>query len=319
MGKMTRAGSVALCGFLLASASVSVSADTPRVKHDVGYIEIPQGRNFNLEILVDGSALPKISHHGKLYVEAPQDSDFALRLTCPNNGRYMAVCSVDGLSIMTGKDASSNDPGYLVENGSLTIPGYRLDKEHVAHFHFGQRHDSYAARMGKPKNIGVIAAKVFTEKHAVRPWPIDDVVPPRLLPPITQLDSYRRPGVYKDSIYGDEGTNLQPRMASGKLQQQCIDDRLQSRDYKHPAPARATTWYTPVEHDMGSEFGRKTDFETRDVAFQRGAEIATIAIDYASREKLIAAGIIARSATATEPNPFPADTYACTPPAGWSQ
>jgi len=124
---------------------------------------------FGLEIVVDGRVLPVIQHGGKNYVAAPWDKDFQVRLNVPFGGRYLAVASVDGLDIMTGKTASKDAGGYVLSgyaNGD--IPGFRLNNSEVAAFHFGDRRDSYAAKLDKPANVGVIAVVFYAEDRPVR-------------------------------------------------------------------------------------------------------------------------------------------------------
>src|SRR5690349_13407486 len=105
----------------------------------MGHKEKPMQRNnaFGLEIIVNGRPLPTIQHQGKTYVAAPWDKDFQLRFNVPfGGGRYLAVTSVDGLDIMTGKTASLSAGGYVLSPAlSVTendIPGFRLNNSEVA-------------------------------------------------------------------------------------------------------------------------------------------------------------------------------------------
>jgi hypothetical protein len=123
---------------------------------------------FGLQIVVDGGPLGEIVHGGNTYVSAPWNRDYAIRLLVPR-GRYLAICSVDGLDILTGKRASTaTGSGYVLTPASHTtandIPGFRLNDTEVARFHFGDRRDSYAARLDKPENVGVISVVFFAER-----------------------------------------------------------------------------------------------------------------------------------------------------------
>jgi hypothetical protein len=118
--------------------------------------------SYGIEIVVGGVVVPEIEKDGKTYLAAPADRDFSIRITTPSHHRTEVVLSVDGLSVMTGQDASSSERGYVVQ-GTTDIPGFRLNDREVAAFHFGDRNDSYAAQLGKPKNVGIIAAKFFSE------------------------------------------------------------------------------------------------------------------------------------------------------------
>jgi len=127
-----------------------------------------RSNRLGLEIIVDGRPLPEYTHNGRIYVPAPSGREYELRLIVPNNSeRHLAVCSVDGLDIMTGKAASTKAGGYVITRASHAtdndIRGFRLNDRDIARFKFGDRSDSYAALMDKPQNIGVIAVVWYAE------------------------------------------------------------------------------------------------------------------------------------------------------------
>lgn len=135
-------------------------------------------QNFGLRIVANGSCLPEYTKDGKTYIAAPADTDYQIRIlvpTIPGNlhryKRFLAVISVDGLDVMTGKRATSQSSGYVVTPPSRVdandIPGFRLNDKEVARFRFGDREDSYAAQLDKPENIGVIGVIFFAEREPV--------------------------------------------------------------------------------------------------------------------------------------------------------
>jgi len=85
-----------------------------------------------------------------------------------NNSRNKAcaVVSVDGLSVMDGKEASVNDTGYIVEAySSTTINGWRRGNHEVASFHIDDKKSSYVSKKdGTSKNCGVIGVVLYPEK-----------------------------------------------------------------------------------------------------------------------------------------------------------
>lgn len=123
---------------------------------------------FGLSIIANGEELPVIEHGGKLYVAAAWNEDYKLRLETPAGKRYLAVLSVDGLDVLTGKTASADAGGYVVTCPATPpandIPGFRLNEREVAAFRFGGCADSYAAQLDKPANVGVIAAVFYEER-----------------------------------------------------------------------------------------------------------------------------------------------------------
>ncbi len=81
------------------------------------------------------------------------------------NERFEVVLSVDGLDVIDGRDAGYGKRGYLVEAyNTIEIEGFRQSADAVAAFRFGSVRDSYAARTGSARNVGVIGAAVFGER-----------------------------------------------------------------------------------------------------------------------------------------------------------
>ena len=84
--------------------------------------------------------------------------------------RYEVVLSVDGLSIMDGKLASTSGGGYIVSGGErITIPGWRMNESGAAKFVFSAVSSSYSDLAGRgKKNVGIIGAAVYVEDVPVR-------------------------------------------------------------------------------------------------------------------------------------------------------
>ncbi|PWU03436.1 MAG: hypothetical protein C5B53_00505 [Candidatus Melainabacteria bacterium] len=263
----------------------------------------PYRAGCSLDVLVDGVPLPQISHGGKTYVEAPWNRDFELRISCPSYARYLAICSVDGLSVLNGRPASSRDRGYVIENGSVTIPGFRLDRDNVAHFHFGDKSASYANLIGQPRNVGVIGVKLYADAdyHVYRP-PY----------PYWYPYGYYSPYSYRQ----DESGTYAPNSGGGGLPKASMGEFL-SRRGEAQVIAPPYPWSSHLDHDMGTVFGSRTNFNTSETYFNRGALVASFNLEYASHEKLVRAGILPYGGVigAPTPDPFPAD--GCSPPPGW--
>jgi hypothetical protein len=119
-----------------------------------------------MEILVDGRALPTVWHAGKTYLPVPRvGAEYEIRVWNHGASRVAAVVSVDGLSVITGKPASEHNPGYLVSPYSnIVIKGWRRNLDTVAAFRFVDRDKSYAGRIGRPENIGVIGLVAIEEE-----------------------------------------------------------------------------------------------------------------------------------------------------------
>src|SRR5690606_39012189 len=80
---------------------------------------------------------------------------------------------------VTGEDADPSQAGYVLGPWQSTeITGWRKSLDEVAQFHFTRLPDSYAARTGRPDNVGVIGVAVFRERSPPlvhvprRPYPV---------------------------------------------------------------------------------------------------------------------------------------------------
>ncbi len=87
--------------------------------------------------------------------------------------RFEVLASVDGLDVIDGRVGSYSKRGYLIDAyGTLDIDGFRRSSDAVAAFRFGSVRDSYAARAGSDRNVGVIGIAIFREHNWVdeRRW-----------------------------------------------------------------------------------------------------------------------------------------------------
>jgi hypothetical protein len=129
------------------------------------------GMRVGMDILVDGQALPTVYHRGKTYLPVPRlGQEYAIRVSNHGPRRIAAVLSVDGLSVIDGRPASEDSPGYVVApHGGVVIKGWRSDMDTVAAFSFVEREKSYASLVGRPENVGVIGLLAIEERTSWRP------------------------------------------------------------------------------------------------------------------------------------------------------
>ena len=130
------------------------------------------GGSVSFSVVVHGKDVREILHNGSTFIEGRLGSQSSLRISNNSPERVLAVITVDGLSIMNGKEGNFNSGGYVIQPWSVTdIPGWRLDNDRVARFFFSTLDQSYAAQMDKPTNVGVIGCAIFNEpsRPVVRP------------------------------------------------------------------------------------------------------------------------------------------------------
>jgi hypothetical protein len=130
---------------------------------------------YELQVLVDGMPAPTFFQNGETYVMGALGERYTLRILNHTGRRIEAVASVDGRDVVDGRPADfRNKRGYIVPAwGSVDIDGWRLSRAQVAAFRFSSVADSYAARTGTAREVGVIGAAIFTERYVPRPRPIE--------------------------------------------------------------------------------------------------------------------------------------------------
>ena len=116
-----------------------------------------------------GQWLPETRHRGDTWVAGTPGHRYAVRLTNTSSERVLVVLSVDGVNAVTGETAHPSQAGYVLAPWQSTeIAGWRKSMEDIAQFVFTDLPDSYAARTGRPDNVGVIGVAVFREAQPIR-------------------------------------------------------------------------------------------------------------------------------------------------------
>lgn len=226
-----------------------------------------------------GYVLPVHVHDDRLYVVGEPGHRYEVRLANRTGERLLAVTSVDGVNVITGRAAGnsqSGQSGYVLDPwDGLHIEGWRKSLDDVATFYFTRLSDSYAARTGRPENVGVIGVAVFRERRpCCRPYPY----------PYHDRDS----------------------------------DTSQSAPERAEAPAAADEYLARSPQELGTGHGHRETSPAEYVDFQRGSHVPTetIVIHYDSRKNLIARGVIQSArhyAERDDPNPFPDGMFAPDP------
>ncbi len=210
-------------------------------------------------------------------------NEYQIALRNHDGQDVLAIVSVDGVNVVTGETASTSQSGYVLETGNnLDIKGWRKNLSRTAAFYFTELPDSYAARTGRPDNVGVIGAALFRRK----PEPVAELVYPA-------SPESRAP----DSWSGNAAGAARDSAAA-------------------PAPARAEE----RQKSLGTGHGRAETSYASYVKFERASTTPdeVIAIYYDSYANLVARGIIRADLPrgGTQPQPFPAG-FVPDPPRRW--
>ena len=238
---------------------------------------------YELQVLVDGVRAPTFFGSGETFVMGALGERYTLRVLNHTGRRVEAVASVDGRDVVDGRPADfRNKRGYIVPAwGSVDIDGWRLTRAQVAAFRFSSVAESYAARTGTAREVGVIGAAIFPERYVPRPRPIE--VPYSSTPPYDDR--------YRDYNGHDEGSG-------GRAEAERNSSK--SADASGPpvasAPA-APRGYAPEPSrrpGLGTEFGEAVGSSVREVTFMRAnpsAPAVVLGARYNDRDGLVALGI----------------------------
>ncbi|MDB5827502.1 MAG: hypothetical protein JWQ73_1722 [Variovorax sp.] len=257
------------------------------------------GRWLQLEV-VDrdtGEALPVYSAGGQRYAPGRPGARYGLRIRNLRHERVLVVMAVDGVNVLTGQTAGWQQNGYVLgplESGQ--IDGWRKTDREIAAFEFTAQAQSYAARTGRPLDIGVIGLAVFRER-AVAPPPMPST--PRQAPGRDER--------------GQGAADIEPGERDA-----AASDRRERSAQPTPAPqvqneAKAASGAISADSStarLGTGHGRREESVVDHTRFDRASSAPDeiIAVRYDSRANLVRLGVIPADTDAPDsPRPFPAN------------
>ena len=124
----------------------------------------------------EGRPLQVYWHEGRAYIAGKPGNEYQIGVRNRLREDVLAVISVDGVNAITGESADTGQNGYvLAPGGSMSVRGWRKNLSETAAFYFTALADSYAARTGRPDNVGVIGVALFRKKQ--EPQAIGRVLP----------------------------------------------------------------------------------------------------------------------------------------------
>lgn len=148
---------------LLLSALIATTACTPLSAQPLVDVDVIDRDT--------GEWLPEYRHRGRDWIPGTPGHRYSVRLTNTTGERVLVVLSVDGVNAISGETAGAGQTGYVLAPWQSTeITGWRKSMQDVAQFYFTDLPDSYAARTGRPDNVGVIGIAVFRERVQYGPY-----------------------------------------------------------------------------------------------------------------------------------------------------
>jgi len=240
-----------------------------------------------------GAELPLYWHEGAAYVAGTPGHRYAVLLHNRSGRRVLAVLSVDGVNAVSGETAAADQAGYVLAPWDSTrVDGWRKSLSEVAAFEFTALHDSYAARTGRPRNVGVIGVAVFEERRPNRHWHEDEIA----------AAPYR----------GREHGQADAKSAAPSAEHSGADAIGQAHSGREAiGPSRADhEALARAGEPLGTGHGAREWSGARRTQFERASRhpAEVLAIRYDSARNLAAAGIIPRHwprLGRRDPQPFP--------------
>lgn len=286
-----RAAAALVAGLLAGALTVPVAANAPPLPQRLAQVDVYDRAT--------GSALPVFEKDGGLYIVGFPGHEYAVRIRNLTGVRILAVTSVDGVNVVSGETATPSQSGYVIDPwGSVEISGWRKSLSRTAAFFFTEHSNSYAARTGRPFDVGVIGVAVFAERVARPRVRISE--PAESARGDARRESKAETDATAPAAAAPMPSSRQEGAASGLMERQ--RDQADSRE-------RAANAAQPLAK-LGTGHGRSETSYVRQVAFERATSdpAQIIAIQYDRHENLVALGVLpapphhyARRA----PQPFP--------------
>jgi hypothetical protein len=246
-----------------------------------------------------GQTLPVYRYRGEYWVAGNPGSKYSIAVNNRLGERVLAVMSVDGVNVLNGDTASTDQTGYVFNRYQrYEVAGWRKSDREIAAFTFVASPRSYAERTGRPDNVGTIGVALFREKYE----------PPRYVEPqpryrYEQNDSFKRAPAESDSALSRAAP---PAPASTPAPSK---ESAKSRVFESERSEVAGVTGQRVEDKLGTGHGAREWSSITRTHFERAsntpAEVITIRYD--SPANLISMGVIppTRSPWDRTPNPFP--------------
>jgi hypothetical protein len=205
----------------------------------------------------DGKRLAVYWHEGRAYVVGRPGNEYQVSIRNRLREDVLTVVSVDGVNVISGETAHPGQTGYVLDAyRNYDVLGWRKSLAETAAFYFTALPDSYAARTGRPDNVGVIGVAVYRRKQAPQP-----VAPAPQSAPYSSGDG--APAMRREAAAAERSSANAPKAMA------------------QDAP-------------LGTGHGRREASHVRNVAFERATVMPaeTITLYYDSYRNLLARGVI---------------------------
>jgi hypothetical protein len=254
-----------------------------------------------------GQPLRVWRHDGRLFVAGRPGARYSLRVSNHTEGRVLVVMSVDGINILSGETANYDQRGYVFgPHEDYDISGWRKSDTEVAAFNFARLPQSYAARTGRPADVGVIGMAVFNERVEA---PVEAPPPPEPYPNSTD-ESYRGSSGADDAVAGRRSM-VPPIPEPSPPPPAALMAPAPPARAEGPAQPSATVMAQRQEEKLGTAHGAREWSVVTTVPFERATTYPQFVrqIEYDTYDNLVVAGVIPPVwSPGHRPQPFPSNS-----------
>ena len=234
----------------------------------------------------ENRTLPVYYHEGRYYVAGKPGNEYQVNIRNTQPGEILGVIAVDGVNAVSGETANWNQTGYVLNPyTAFGVKGWRKNLQRTAAFFFTELDNSYAARTGRPANVGVIGVAVFRKKSE---------------PPVGILRRHD----YFERKRQAPAEDTQP---SSDAKNTFKDEIGQAAREEADAPRAAAGVPSSPPSKLGTGHGQSETSVVRYTNFERASSTPdeVITIYYDSYRNLLAQGVIRDHTRLARPNPFP--------------
>ena len=288
--------------------------------------------NVSMHVQVNGRACKEYTHKGMSFIEARSGTNYTVKIKNDNPYRVMAVLSVDGLDVVTGKPAEETNTGYIIDAySSLDVKGYRISDDNSASFIFTSKGKSYVQQAkSNATNAGVIGLRTYKEKLSYYSgWNITAGSGIGSVTVPTTLGNYTINTVPCTYTVGNTTANVTATTTAANNCSNYFNSTSVSNTNLNASSgilrsmnvSSATS--TPLSHkqfDTGTGWGSKLEDKVTRVSFEKGDMLVEMSVYYASKEALVEMGVDLQNTPKIAKEPVMPKAFGnyCTPPKGWN-
>ena len=289
--------------------------------------------NVSMHVQVNGRACKEYSHKGMSFIEARSGTNYTVKIKNDNPYRVMAVLSVDGLDVVTGKPAEETNTGYIIDAySSLDVKGYRISDDNSASFIFTSKGKSYVQQAkSNATNAGVIGLRTYKEKlsYYYSGWKITAGSGIGSVTVPTTLGNYTINTVPCTYTVGNTTANVTATTTAANNCSNYFSSTSVSNTNLNASSGILRSMNVssdtskPLSHkqfDTGTGWGSKLEDKVTRVSFEKGDMLVEMSVYYASKEALVEMGVDLQNTPKIAKEPVMPKAFGnyCTPPKGWN-